>query len=110
MLIFFPENDSDGRRDLGPFVNVNELPDNYSKMTNDNLYLKIWQGKWTKQSDRPTAFVALIDLSGGNGPEWQVRQTQDENGITVEAKQSGGPCVWFAPRRCGGHAGTLRPI
>ena len=89
LRVFFPENDPDGRRNLGPFVNVNELPDNYSKMTNDNLYLKIWQGKWTKQSDRLTAFVALIDLSGGNGPEWQVRQTQDENGITVEAKQSG---------------------
>jgi hypothetical protein len=88
--IIFPENDPDSVRELAAALNVNELPSNYQRMGNENLYLEIWRGKWTKKSDRPVVFAALIKAFRGKEPQTALSQKLAKDGVILEIKAAAG--------------------
>jgi len=94
--IVFPENDPDAVRELGAALNVNELPSNFQKMGNENLYLEIWRGKWTKKSDRPVVFAAPIKAFRGKEPQASLSQKPARDGHTLEIKDAAGKSVFKA--------------
>ncbi len=87
--ILFPGNDGEGSREFGAAVNVNELPSNYQRMGNENLYLQIWRGKWTKKSGEPVIFAALIEPFKNKLPQKALTQKRLQDGIAVEIAEGG---------------------
>jgi hypothetical protein len=87
--ILFPGNDREGGREFGAAVNVNELPSNYQRMGNENLYLQIWRGKWTKKFGKPVVFASLIEPFKGKAPSKTLTQKTLQDGIAVEVTEDG---------------------
>jgi len=87
--VAFPENDMEGTREFAAALNVNELPSNYQKMDNDNLYLRIWRGKWSKKSGKPVVFAALIDAFKDKAPRRTLSQKIVPGGLELEIDEAG---------------------
>lgn len=87
--VTFPENDGEGTREFASALNVNELPSNYHRMDNDNLYLRIWRGKWSKRSDKPVVFAALIDAFKNKDVRGTLSQKDIQNGLELEFEKAG---------------------
>jgi hypothetical protein len=108
--VIFPENDPDAARELRAALNVNELPSNFQKMGNENLYLEIWRGKWTKKSDQPVVFAALIKAFRGKEPAGALFQKPGKDGIRLELRDQTGKSVfevkWDGPCAYTGAGGS----
>ena len=89
LKIIFPENDRQGNRLLGPALNVNTLPSNYQRMGNENLYLEIYRGKWTKETSGPAVFVALLKPFKNSEPKVVLRQKLIDRNLIVGIKEDG---------------------
>ncbi|MGQ9673927.1 MAG: heparinase II/III family protein [Candidatus Aminicenantales bacterium] len=85
--VFFPENDLEGTRHMSAALNRNELPPNFQKMGNENLYLEIWRGKWTKQTDQPVVFAALIRAFKQAEPQLNLIQKSGPKEMVFEIKE-----------------------
>lgn len=88
LKVVFPEGDS-GDRTLGPALNVNELPDNYVKMGDGQLWLKIWRGRWSKSASGPVVFAAWIEPHGKTAPDIRVVRREAPDGAVHEVVRNG---------------------
>ncbi len=84
--VTFPGNDSEGSRSLAAAVNVNELPSNYQRMGNENLYLEIWRGRWSKKTDGRAAFAALVEPFRKDEPRPTLSQNLTAETFTLEVR------------------------
>jgi hypothetical protein len=84
--VTFPDGDRTGTRELGAARNVNELPSNFVKMGNENLYLEIWRGQWSKRADGRAVFAALIEPFAKSEPRTTLTQKLDGDTLALEVK------------------------
>lgn len=95
LAVVFPDGDS-GEKTLGPALNVNELPDNYVKMGEDRLWLKIWRGRWAKKASGPVVFAAWIEPYRGTRPAVRVKPLGSSNGAAYEVVRDGRKMIFRA--------------
>ena len=88
LKVVFPADDG-GDRTLGPALNVNELPDNYARMGEEQLWLKIWRGRWTKTAAGPVVFAAWIEPYRKTAPEVRVVRLESPEGPVHEVVRAG---------------------
>jgi hypothetical protein len=89
LKVLFPGDDPAGTRELAAAHNVNELPSNYVKMGNANLYLEIWRGKWTKKAEGRAVFAAAIEPFRKAEPQKTLSQKTTGDGVLLELKDGG---------------------
>ncbi len=88
LKVAFPDGDA-GEKTLGPALNVNELPDNYAKMGDEQLWLRIWRGRWTKRAAGPVVFAAWIEPYRGAPPSVRVAPRNSPDGAAYEVVRNG---------------------
>jgi len=88
LKVVFPGGDGGGKT-LGPALNVNELPDNYAKMGEDQLWLKIWRGRWSKTAAGPVVFAAWIEPYRKTAPDVRVIRRESPDGPVHDVVRDG---------------------